>query len=145
MNDPLFSALRSLQLPIGDYAIFGSGPLIVRGVIDATNDLDIITRGPTWERVQELGELTYFDDENPCVDLFEGRLTFGVTWKYGDFDLDELIDTAELIDGLPFVRMEHVVAYKRAAGRPKDLEHLRQLAGHPACPDQKSSTRRMSE
>ena len=35
-----------------------------------------------------------------------------------------MIDTAEIIDGLPFVRLEHVIAYKQIAGRPKDLQHL---------------------
>lgn len=123
-HSDLFEALRDLDLPVGDYAIFGSGPLIVRGIIDATNDLDIITRGSTWAMVQDAGEQTTFDDGNPCVTVHGGRLTFGITWKYGHFDLDELIDTAEVIAGLPFVRLEHVIRYKRAAGRPKDLDHL---------------------
>ncbi len=124
----LFGLLRSLDLPLGDYAIFGSGPLIVRAIIEATNDLDIITRGGTWRRVQELGNVTEFDDGSLRVDMFEDRLTFGNSWKYSAFEFNELIDTAEVIEGLPFVRLEHVVAYKRAAGRPKDLEHLEKLA-----------------
>ena len=136
----LFEFVRGLALPAGDYAIFGSGPLIVRGIVAATNDLDIITRGPAWEAVRRLGETTAFDDGHPCVSLLGGRVTFGTTWKYGSFDLDRLIDSAETIDGLPFVRLEHVSEYKRAAGRPKDLAHLRALAR-----SQKRSTRRMSE
>lgn len=127
LGDELFDLVRSLQLPAGDYAIFGSGPLIVRGTIEATNDLDIITRRTAWDRVTRLGEVTTFDDGNVRVELFEGRITFGTTWKYGEFDLDELIDSAELIDGLPFVRLEHVITYKAAADRPKDREHLRRL------------------
>ena len=124
LADELFSHVRSLKLPAGDYAVFGSGPLIVRGVIEATNDLDIICRGAAWERVQEIGEISSFDDANECVNLLDGRITFGVTWKYGEFDLDELIDTAEIIDDLPFVTLKHVTAYKEAADRPKDREHL---------------------
>ena len=120
----LLDMVRSLELPVGDYAIFGSGPLIVRGIIEATNDLDIIARGETWDRVRRVGEISTFDDDNECVSLFDGQITFGVTWKYGSFDLDELIDTAELIDELPFVRMEHVIAYKEAADRPKDRQHI---------------------
>jgi hypothetical protein len=132
-GDRLFSLLRSLQLPAGEYAVFGSGPLIIRGIVEATNDLDVITRGAAWERLCELGEPASFEDGNPRIDLFDGRLTFGTTWKYGAFDLDALIDTAEIIDGLPFVRLEHVVVYKRVADRPKDREHLQLLheAGRP--------------
>jgi hypothetical protein len=33
----LFDSSRSLCLPKGDYVVFGSGPLITRGIIDATN------------------------------------------------------------------------------------------------------------
>ena len=40
--------------------------------------------------------------------------------------MDELIDTAETIEGLPFVRLEHVVAYKRIRASAKDQVHLEQ-------------------
>ena len=46
----LFGLLRSLDLPMGDFAVFGSGPLIVRGIIEAANDLDVVSRGRAWER-----------------------------------------------------------------------------------------------
>lgn len=124
----MFDLLRGLELPGGDYAVFGSGPLIVRGVVAGTNDLDIICRGAAWEQVRSLGTERLFNEGNPYVEMFDGLLTFGITWKYGVFDLDELIDTAEWIDGLPFVLLEHVVSYKRAAGRPKDLAHLEAMA-----------------
>ncbi len=101
--------------------------MIARGIIEATNDLDLITRGAAWDLVQELGTIGTFPDGNRRVDLFDGRITFGNSWLYGSFDLDELIETAEWIDGLPFVRMEHVIVYKQAADRPKDREHLRKL------------------
>ena len=57
-----------------------------------------------------------------------GDVTIGNTWAYGEFDIDELIDTAEDIDGFPCVLLEHVVAYTRAAGRPKDREHREVIA-----------------
>ena len=36
--DELFGKLRTLDLPTGDFAIFGSGPLLIRGVIAEAND-----------------------------------------------------------------------------------------------------------
>lgn len=124
-SSPLLSFLRDLALPVGDYAVFGSGPLIVRGIIEATNDLDVVCRGAAWERVNELGPLVYLPEHDvSVVTLRAGALTFGTRWAIGDFDVDDLIDTAETIDDLPFVRIEHVVAYKEIAGRAKDIEHL---------------------
>mgnify|MGYP001823764143 FL=1 len=130
-SEDLFDLLRDLELPIGDYAIFGSGPLIVRGIIGASNDLDVVCRGAAWERAQELGPLAYLPEHDVnVVSLDGGALTFGTRWAIGDFDVDDLIDTAEIIDGLPFARLDHVIAYKKIAGRPKDIEHLRLVAAY---------------
>ena len=125
----LFDTLRALDLPMGDYAVFGSGPLIVRGVVDADNDLDVVSRGDAWDRARLLGEIVTLPEHGVDVASFaDGAVTVGESWAYGDIDIDEVIDTAETIDGLPFARLEFVVRYKQAAGRPKDLEHLRLLA-----------------
>lgn len=129
-SQELFNLLRSLHLPTSDYAVFGSGPLIVRGIIEATNDLDVISRGRAWERALRVGQLVSLPDGAKIMSCFEGAVTIGKSWAYGDFDIDELIDTAEIIDGLPFVRLEHVVRYKEIAARPKDLTHLELLAEH---------------
>ena len=130
----LFDLLRSLALPIGDFAVFGSGPLIIRGIIEPGDDLDVITRGAAWRRAREVGALEYLPEhEVEIVSCFDGAVTIGTAWGIGDFDVDELIDTAEIIDDLPFVRLEHVVRYKQVAARPKDLRHLRLLEA--AMPD----------
>ena len=138
MNDRttrLFDEVRALELPIGDYAVFGSGPLIIRGVIEAANDLDLVSRGEAWDRARAIGEMVTLSEHDVEVASFlDGAITVGASWAYGDIDIDALIDTAEIIDGLPFARLEFVVRYKRAAARPKDVEHLRLLAGFGFAP-----------
>ena len=125
----LFDMLRSLQLPQGDFAVFGSGPLLVRGWIDTAGDLDVLARGAAWERAVASGEMTTLQEDGATiVSCFGGAVTVGRSWAYGDFDVDELIDGAEIIAGLPFVTLDHVVAYKRAANRPKDRRHLEVIA-----------------
>jgi len=129
----LFGLLRSLCLPKGDYAVFGSGPLLVRGIIGRAGDLDVLCRGAAWEAAQRLGPVIE-QHGVPVVSAFAGLVTLGSRWGIGTFDIDQLIGTAEMVDGLPFVRLEHVVAYKRLADRPKDREHLRLLEAQRAMP-----------
>ncbi len=125
----IFDVVRSLNLPARDYAIFGSGPLLARGIIDDVNDIDIICRGAAWLQAQELGELVYLDEYDVhVVSIDNQKITIGTSWGIGEFNIDELIDTAEEIDDLPFVRLRYVVEYKKIARRPKDLEHLRLLS-----------------
>lgn len=129
----LFGLLGTLDLAAGDYAIFGSGPLLVRGVIPEANDLDVISRGAAWERALEVGEIVRLpDDGAEIVSCFGGLVTIGRSWAYGEVDIDDLIDSAEVIGGLPFVRVEHVVAFKLIASRSKDLAHLRLLDDYQA-------------
>lgn len=125
--DALFEYLRRLNLPAGDFAIFGSGPLIVRQWISGTNDLDVVCRGDAWHKVCETGTVCH--DERYDVSLAahcNGRVTFGTRWAIGDFDIDELIGTAEIIDDLPFAQLRFVVAYKELRASTKDLLHLEQ-------------------
>lgn len=125
--EDLFDYLRALELPLEHYAVFGSGPLIARGWIQGTNDLDVICRAAAWDKACNRGIVSY--DERYDVSLAShcnGRVTFGTSWGIGEFDVDELIDTAEIIDGLPFVLLRHVIEYKRIRSSPKDLLHLEQ-------------------
>jgi hypothetical protein len=122
----LFALLAGLGLPMHDHAVFGSGPLIVRGIVPTGSDLDVICRGPAWKAALRLGPLVHdVEHDVDLVSLAGGAITLGTSWGIGEFDVGALIDTAEVIDGIPFVRLEHVIGYKRASGREKDAEHLR--------------------
>lgn len=115
---PFVDELQALNLPQDSFAIFGSGPIAVRGLRDA-KDLDIVVRKDVWDELAkkypknekgtglQIGNIEAFDQWSPWFD-----------------DPNMLIDTAEIIDGLPFVRLEHVVAWKKAMGREKDIKDL---------------------
>lgn len=124
----LLRKVRELRLPEGSYAIFGSGPLLVRGVIDEVSDIDIVCREPAWSSAKALGEVLRLPEYDlDVVSIGDARITVGTVWGIGEFNTDELIDTAEIIEALPFVRLDYVVAYKRIANRPKDRAHLERL------------------
>lgn len=116
--------LSALDLPRGDWALFGSGPLLVRGWVDDVGDLDVITRGAAWDKARSVGVIDTLEDGSQIVSIGDG-VTVGRGWKYGDLSVDEMIDTAESIDGIPCVGLDHIIAYKLIADRPKDRRHLK--------------------
>ena len=123
-----FGMLRRLGLPYGHFAVFGSGPLLVRGIIEDATDLDVVARGPAWLHAIATGTLVDLEKHGITVaSFFDGAITVGNRWAIGGFSIDTLIDTAEAIEGLPFVRLEHVRSYKLLAARSKDLDHLERL------------------
>jgi hypothetical protein len=121
---PLLAALLALELPVGDYALFGSGPLLARGWIDEVGDLDVLARGAAWDKARRLGAMRRLEPYDVDVIFVGEDISIGTTWGLGEFSVDQLIDEAELIEGIPCVPLRHVVAYKRIADRPKDRAHI---------------------
>jgi hypothetical protein len=129
MDATLFDLVRGLDLDVRDFAIFGSGPLAIRRIIPASSDLDVICRGDVWKAIEVKGTVEYLPAYDvSVVTMFGGKISFGTEWGIGTFDVDELIETAELIEALPFVRLEHVVRYKTIRSSVKDRAHLMALA-----------------
>ena len=116
----------------GSYAVFGSGPLVVRGIVPDAGDLDVLCTSEAWSIVAARGNVEYLPEYDVTIaSMLDGALTFGTTWGIGEFDVLELIATAETIDGLPFVRLEHVVRYKTIRNSEKDRCHLDLLKRWP--------------
>jgi hypothetical protein len=123
-----FGKLRALDLPTADYAVFGSGPLAVRGLIEEVHDLDVVARGAAWEQAKVLGQACTAPEGDPVVWLEGGAIEIFGGWL--GWDIDTLIDNAEIIEGFPFARLEDVLAFKLSCGRPKDIAHARLIEGH---------------
>lgn len=127
---PYLRELDELELPSGDWALFGSGPLLVRGWIDDVGDLDVVARGPAWAKAESVGSMKTVGTGGSQIFAVGRGVTIGNSWGYGEFSIDELIDTAEIINDIPCVRLEHVLAYKRIADRPKDRVHVAVIEEH---------------
>jgi hypothetical protein len=107
------------------YDIFGIAPLDSRNIIPSCNDLDILCCPGVWEIVSRMGRKKVLPEYDVTVaTIFDGAINFGRTWGIGNFDVDASIDTAEITGGLPLVRIEHVIRYKRIRSSAKDLLHL---------------------
>jgi hypothetical protein len=127
----LFGKLRALELPAQHYAVFGSGPLAVRGLIEHISDLDVVARGPAWRKAAALGPVGVASGGDQVVRLEGGTIEIFDGWL--GWDTDAIIDGAETIEGLPFARLEEVQAFKLHHGRPKDLEHAQLIGEHLRC------------
>lgn len=119
--------VKSLNLPEGKYVVFGSGPLQVHG-IRQSSDIDILTTPELYDRLKNQGwDEGRWEPPYPGSYLYRGNFQIVNNWNYGVYNPDprQLIDTAEIIDGVPFVPLQEVLLWKRAFGREKDKEDIR--------------------
>jgi len=125
-DHPLFLKLLSLNLPVEDYAIFGSAPMFARGLKDLGHDLDVVVCREAWERAKTFGPVEYLEIGHiPVVQLFDRQLELGNGWFMGGWTAEEIVDSAEVIEGFKFATLDKVLTYKKLFGRPKDLEHIK--------------------
>lgn len=120
--DQLISDVKSLNLPQGCYALFGSAPIVVRGLREASHDIDIIVSEELWNHYKNKPGWAVRDI--PCDQYLEWEghdIEFWRSWGPGEWDISKMIKEAEIINGLPFVRLETVLKWKQLNGRPKDL------------------------
>lgn len=113
--------LKDLNLPHGTFAIFGSGPIAIRGLRDS-HDLDIIVKDHVYKKLCD----AYPNQAktSPFAFIQIGNIEIGNQWLNSSEHINEMIDTAEIIDGFPFVQLHYVLAWKKQMGREKDLKDV---------------------
>lgn len=127
-NSDLFQEVKDLKLPMGKFALFGSAPLGIRGLREC-HDIDLLVADELWnEKIKEGWEIktTGFGNEYLC----KGNVEMGKDWGLEGWNVSKLIADAEVIDGLPFVRLESVLKWKKMRGREKDLKDIEMVENY---------------
>lgn len=113
----LLKKFRELKPPLNQYAIFGAGPMTIRG-IRKSKDLDVIVTDDLYKKLLKryketksgqikIGKIEIFSPQSALID-----------------NPEELIDRAETIQGFKFIRLDDLIKWKKKLGRKKDLEDI---------------------
>lgn len=122
--------LKKLKLPKKQYAIFGSGPLAIRG-IRKSEDIDIIVNQTLWNKLVKKYPLnTEFLIKINSIEIYKN-------WLPWIKDTDKIIEDSETIEGFPFVKLKHVFDWKRKYGREKDKKDIELIKQYRSLKDNK--------
>jgi hypothetical protein len=105
------------------YIVFGSGPLMIRGLVEG-HDLDVFVSDDIFEEYKKKVGWKL----NQCkkdYTISKDGIELSKTWKPGEWDLNELINDAEYINDIPFVSLNITKQWKLLKGREKDLNHIK--------------------
>ena len=122
-----FQDVLKLNLPVGSYAIFGSGPMAVRGIREA-NDIDLVVPQKLWDEYAK----KYPENIKKGYDLNVDGISLIADWKPYITDTAPLINNPDIIHGLPFVKLDYLILFKRALGREKDIADLKLIEAYLA-------------
>ncbi len=116
--------LKKMNFPINQFAIFGSGPLGIRGIRDS-NDIDLIVKDNLWEELLK----KYTISKNKHNAIIIGNIEIFNNWLPFK-DINVLIDSADIIEGFRFVKLEYVLEWKKFLGREKDLIDIKLIENY---------------
>ena len=120
LENHFIKRVMSLGLPANDFAIIGSGTMFVLGIKELSDDIDLIARGGVWEKVVTLGKVEVpASGSGKVVRLFDGEIEVFDSWAPGEWDVNELIDNAFVLEGLRFVNLETILKWMRLRDVPK--------------------------
>jgi hypothetical protein len=123
MFSDLLEELKKLNLPKGKFAIFGSGPMAVKGLKEP-HDLDVIVTEDVFEDLKSRSNF-----ETKIIKDFEylekDGIEFLKEWDPVEWNVERLINEAEMIDGLPFVKLDEILKWKKFENREKDQKDIK--------------------
>lgn len=143
MDRLLVEDIRSLNFPLGQYAVTGGAVLAVHG-IRKNGDIDILVTNELYEQLKRDGwEEKYIPAPGVCADFsvlqkgnYEAFTLRGFDSKHYNCDVDYqpdnkvLIESADFIDEVPFITLEDLRMFKIAYAREKDLRDVEMIDAH---------------
>lgn len=124
----IFEEIAKLNFPPDQYIVVGSGIMAAKGIREA-QDLDIIVTPELFEKCkEERWEVYPWTKEGiPGKEwLKKGvvELYSQLSLKSGGVSAKELLNNAEIINGVPFITLEQHMEFKAEFGRPQDLADI---------------------
>lgn len=121
--------LEKIGLSKKDYIIWGSAPLIIRGLKETSDDLDILIRKEVWNKLKEK-----YPTENRQVGNIENEFivinNIDITYRVVGLweEIDELFLKADQKNGYYIFSLEDTIIWKKGTGREKDLKDIEKIS-----------------
>lgn len=120
----VITEVKKLDLPLGQYVVVGSGIMALLGLRQA-KDVDIAVTPDLHAKLRASGE---WEEEERYGKIFLKKdgvdIIPRLDWDSYSTTAEEAIASATIIDGVPFMNLNELLAFKRALGRGKDLPDI---------------------
>lgn len=128
----IIKEVKKLNLPFGQYVVIGSGLLDALGLREA-DDIDIAVTKELLEKLRAEGGWKEETRYNKPFLLKENIEIIGrLNWDDYPTPVETAIETALVIEGVPFLSINETKKFKTALGRKKDFIDIELLDKYEA-------------
>ncbi|MCL2739921.1 MAG: hypothetical protein FWE47_01825 [Oscillospiraceae bacterium] len=117
--------LIELNLPRDDFALGGSCPLVIRGLKEKNNDIDIIVTSKLWSELAKKYPITIIDINGEKRELIAIGNIEAILNPAGIGESEDIVGRADTICGYKFVTLDDVITWKEYLNREKDIVDIK--------------------
>ena len=123
----IFEKVKELNLPFGQYVVVSSGTLDALNIRPAS-DIDIAVTKDLHEKLRNTKEWQEHELDGKIF-LQKGIYTIipRLDWEKYETTTEEAIDSALIIEGVPFMNLEELLKFKKGMNREKDMKDIKLL------------------
>lgn len=111
------SELKEMNLSKNDFVIYGSAPMVLRGIKEKNEDLDVLVKDNLWEKLC----VKYPSNiKGEYIDI--NGISFTHTDKNFLGNIDEVMEKSDTIDGYRILTLEETKKWKEKVGGEKHLK-----------------------
>lgn len=130
VNMDIIERIKALKFPTGEYVVVGSSLLHALGLRTA-NDIDVAVLPTLLKKLKATGK---WKEEYRYNKLFLAKDDIDVitqlNWEDYPTTVERAVETALLIDGVPFLNLQETIKFKKALGREKDVKDIELLVAY---------------
>ncbi|MBZ9621454.1 hypothetical protein G9F71_000920 [Clostridium sp. FP2] len=115
-KEDIIKILKAIDLPLSEYWITSGAGLVIHGVKESTNDIDLGCTTNLIEHFLKKGCKYRIVEDNSRIMEITDTIEILENW---------FVDKIEFIDGLPIGSLESIKKQKAELGRKKDISDIR--------------------
>lgn len=114
--------LEFMSIPKDEFVIYGSAPLVLRGLKEKNNDLDVLVKESLWDKLK----VEYPNNINGDYIEVEG---VSFTHRSSDFfeSMDNIMKKSDIIEGYHIMNLEETIKWKEKTGAEKHIEDAKKI------------------
>lgn len=114
----IIQRLKEINFEPGEYWVITGGAMVLYGMKEETSDIDLGCSKKMADELEEKGYSVAFMDDGTRKIEFADDIEIFENW---------LFDKVQMIEKIPVISIDGLVAMKKALGREKDFEDIRKI------------------
>lgn len=124
----LIELVKALSLPDNSFVVVGSSTMVVLGLAQSDNDVDLTVTPELFEKFKKDGWKQELYGQEPV--LKNGVYDLGV--RFYTWSVTDLLEDAIWVDGVPFISLVKLLEWKRHLMRASDIPQLKVIEDYLA-------------